>query len=210
MKLPPVIPGLEANPMSTLECFIRNYGYLAILVGAIVEGETILLMGGMAAQMGYLELPLVIVSAFTGAISGDFFFFFLGRWQGLKLRSRNPAWLAGLARLQDMLERHHSFAILSFRFLYGLRVVAPLAVGLSRVRMRKFILLDALSALAWATSMGLAGYLFGQVLALVLGDVRRYELEAMGVIGLAGILAWLTYFFRRRKAKAAALPVEGQ
>ena len=50
----------------TLQSLIENYGYLAILIGTFLEGETIVILAGFAAQLGYLELPWVIVTAIAG------------------------------------------------------------------------------------------------------------------------------------------------
>src|SRR5688572_33421924 len=36
---------------------LDHYGYLAVLVGTVLEGETILILGGFAAHQGYLHLP---------------------------------------------------------------------------------------------------------------------------------------------------------
>jgi len=48
----------------TLESVIDTYGYVAVLIGTCLEGETILVLGGR----GYLALPWVIVAAFFIAI----------------------------------------------------------------------------------------------------------------------------------------------
>ena len=63
----------------TLEYLIHTYGYLAILLGTFIEGETVLIMGGLAAQLGYLRLPWVIAAAFVGAVSWDQLLFVAGR-----------------------------------------------------------------------------------------------------------------------------------
>ena len=55
----------------SLEHLIDAYGYLAILAGTFLEGETILILGGVAAKLGYLDLPWVIVCGFTGSLIGD-------------------------------------------------------------------------------------------------------------------------------------------
>ena len=43
-----------------LQGIIENYGFAAVLVGTFLEGETILILAGLAAHLGYLNLPLVI------------------------------------------------------------------------------------------------------------------------------------------------------
>ena len=47
-----------------LEHLIRQYGYFAVLLGTFFEGETVLILGGIAAQQGHLRLPLVLLFAF--------------------------------------------------------------------------------------------------------------------------------------------------
>ena len=62
----------------TIEYLIQTYGYVAILVGTFLEGETVLVLGGLAAHQGYLQLPGVMLAAFAGTLIGDQLFFFLG------------------------------------------------------------------------------------------------------------------------------------
>ena len=66
----------------SLEIFVKTYGYWALLVGTFFEGETILIIGGITAHLGYLELPIVILIAFIGSFSGDQLYFFIGRMKG--------------------------------------------------------------------------------------------------------------------------------
>ena len=42
----------------SLQELVSNYGYLAISIGTFLEGETILILGGLAAHRGFLQLPL--------------------------------------------------------------------------------------------------------------------------------------------------------
>jgi len=61
---------------------LSQYGYLAVFVGALLEGESILLLAGYAANGGYLSFWIVVAIAFFGATLGDQMFFFLGRRYG--------------------------------------------------------------------------------------------------------------------------------
>ena len=74
----------------SIEILIQKFGYLAIFIGAFLEGETILIVGGFAAHRGYLLLPYVIFSAFLGTLFGDQLFFFIGRFKGKQL-TKQPA-----------------------------------------------------------------------------------------------------------------------
>ena len=61
-----------------MKTFIQTYGYWAILIGTFLEGETILVLGGLAAHMGYMDLGGVILAAFAGSLCGDQLFFSWG------------------------------------------------------------------------------------------------------------------------------------
>lgn len=183
----------------TLESVIDTYGYLAVLIGTFLEGETILVAGGFAAHRGYLALPWVIVAAFLGSLCGDQLFFFLGRKHSQSVLARRPTWKARADKANKLLERFRTPFILIFRFLYGLRTVSPFVIGMSSVPAPQFILLNAIGAWVWAAVGGTGGYLFGSALEIVIGDVKRYEVEALLAIAVIGILVWTSHFYRHRK-----------
>jgi len=181
------------------ELIIRNYGYFALLVGTFFEGETILILGGFAAHLGYLYLPWVILVAFIGTLSGDQLFFYLGRRHSRFVLDKHPAWQSRLDRVQKLFERYQTLLILGFRFLYGLRTVTPFVLGRSGVSPTYFFLLNTLSALVWSVAVGIGGYLFGNFLKLIMGDIRRYEFEAFfGIAGIGSVI-WGIYFYRSRR-----------
>ena len=70
------------------EELIANYGYIAVLIGTFFEGETILLIAGFFAHLGYLKLSYVIAAAFAGSLAGDQLFFYAGRIKGIELVNR--------------------------------------------------------------------------------------------------------------------------
>jgi membrane protein DedA with SNARE-associated domain len=181
-----------------LESFLSTYGYAAILIGTFLEGETILILGGFAAHLGYLKLPWVIVVAFAGTLSGDQLFFYLGRKHREKIIKTFPSWVIRLHKAQMALERYGNTLMLMFRFLYGLRTMIPFAIGMTRISATRFFCFNMLSAFIWAVVIGSGGYLFGQTLELLLVDVRHYEIEIMVIIILAGLLVWTIHFYRRR------------
>jgi membrane protein DedA with SNARE-associated domain len=160
----------------SLEDLISNYGYLAILVGTFLEGETVLVLGGFAAHRGYLELPWVIASAFLGTLLGDQFFFYLGRLKGQGFLLKRPTWQARSERLFALLGRHEVWVIIGFRFLYGLRSVTPFAIGACRYSPFRFLILNILGAAIWAITVGVLGYLFGYAIEEMIGNIKHYEL----------------------------------
>ena len=174
-----------------LEHLIDSYGYLALVVGTFLEGETILVLGGIAAKLGYLRLPWVIVSAFAGTLMSDQLFFFLGRRQGQALLSKYPHWNSRAVKVHRMLERHRIPIIIGFRFVYGFRTVTPFVLGMSRVPVIEFIIFNVIGAAAWASAIACLGYAFGKAMELLLGDIHQYEKWILLSVIAAGFIIWL-------------------
>ncbi|MFM8332452.1 MAG: DedA family protein [Candidatus Methylumidiphilus sp.] len=173
----------------SLQDWIVQYGYLALFIGTFLEGETILIVAGYLAQDGYLDLPLVILSAFLGTFAGDQSFFFIGRFQGMRFLDRHPAWQGRAVTAFALLHRHQIAVILGFRFLYGIRNVTPLAIGSSGFNPLRFFVLNFVGALAWAIAFGSFGYHLGAFAEALLDDVEHYERIALGFL-LALALAY--------------------
>ena len=185
-----------------MEAFIQQYGYLAILIGTFLEGETVLILGGFAAYSGYLELPWVIVAAGAGAVIGDQLCFFLGRTSSEPVLQRLSSWRPRVERVRAWIERYQIAVVIGYRFLYGFRSVTPFVLGMSGFSPSRFIPLNLLSAGIWALSVGVLGYSFGTALRLFLDDLKRYQ----GWILLAGLAIGLSIAVINRLRKRLQRP----
>jgi len=174
---------------------VYHYGYLAIFIGTFLEGETILALGGFAAHQGLLQLHLVMLSAFCGSLLGDQLFFFIGRIYGNRILKKWPSWVAKKNRFDRFFKKYETPSILIFRFLYGLRNIAPFAIGMSSVSTPKFVLLNVMGAFIWAIGLGYLGYVFGDGIELFMDTVKHFQLFVF--IGIALLLLayslWRTF-----------------
>ncbi len=177
----------------TLQYLINTYGYVAIFIGTFLEGEAVLVLGGVAAKMEYLELPWVIVCAFFGTILGDQMVFFLGRYKGEVLLEKWPIWRKRADKVLPILERHRLLIIVGYRFVYGMRSVTPFVLGMARVPIIEFVALNILMAAVWASLIGTLGYAFGHGLELILGDIKNYEIMVLLSIIIVSALLWLRH-----------------
>ncbi len=184
-----------------LESLLTHYGYPIIIIGTFFEGETIMVLGAVAAHLGYLSLEGVIACGFIGSLCGDQLYFLVGRRYGQRILARRPAWQSRTQRVLSLLERHHNLLILGFRFLYGLRSITPFAIGLGGISYLRFALLNMVGAALWAISIGVAGYIFGHAMQSLLLDIKRHELELMAGIVAVGALAGLIHLYRGRRKR---------
>ncbi len=159
----------------SLAKLLADYGYLAVFVGSLLEGETILVMAGFAAHQGHLSLPVTLTIAFVGGTLGDQVFFWLGRTWGTTLLQRIPRAEPRAQRVAELLRRGDALLIVGIRFMYGLRIIGPIAIGAAGVAPGRFARYNVLGAAIWAPLIGGMGYLFGDALQLLLGNVARYE-----------------------------------
>jgi len=192
-----------------LEHLIQTHGYWALFVGTFLEGETILVLAGFAAHRGYLQLPWVIAVATVGTMLGDQTFFYVGRIKGQAfLIRRGPHWQARALRVRQLLNRYGHWAVLVFRFFYGMRTVTPFVIGMSGYSPLRFGILNAIAAIVWAVVVGTAGYMFGAALKVILQRVKRYELPIFAAIVCVGLLLWLLHHLRQRKVELPSEPAQ--
>jgi membrane protein DedA with SNARE-associated domain len=172
---------------------IRTYGYWALIVGTFFEGETVLAFGGYAAHEGTLDLPWVLLCGGMGVFGSDLFCFFLGRHAGLWCLRRFPAMGTRVRGVLDRVERHQNWLIVGFQFVPGTSTVTPIALGMSRVRFWRFLVLDLVGIALWTVVFALAGYLCGAAVGYFLADLHRYD----GWL-LAAFAASVLFFGARR------------
>jgi membrane protein DedA with SNARE-associated domain len=186
--------------MSDLESFVQSYGYGALFLGTLIEGETVLILAGLMAHLGLMKLPLVILVALFGSFLGDQFYFFLGRRKGAALLDRHPLWRRRTEKVQWMMQRYRNGIMLGFRFVYGMRIVTPLLLGMDRsIRVRRFILLNLIGAALWSTVIAVGGYFFGRILKIILKDIEHYELALLLAVLLIGITIRLLALYREKR-----------
>lgn len=182
----------------SLETIIIRFGYPALVIGLLLEGETMLILGAFLAHRGYLSLPLVILIGGLAGFASDQFFFWLGRTQGNQFLVKKPDWKPYVEKARSLLGRNTNLLFLSIRFMYGLRTVMPYVIGMSQEYAKKFVLLDLIGAFAWALAFGLAGHFIGHFMGLIFEDVKEHELTvALGIL-LVGAGVWL---YRRQAGK---------
>lgn len=193
--------------MDSLWQFVTQYGYWAVVLGGLVEGETLLVLAGFAARLGRLDLLAVMaLGAFMGAAS-DVLLFSLGRWRGAQVLARWPRVLRYRRRFNRLMARWGMWVVIGMRFMYGMRWAGPILLGMSNMPWLRFLGFNLIGAALWGFLAAGAGWLFGAAAQVVLRDAHAVQGWVLGalvllVLSAAGWRGWRT---RRRLARAAAL-----
>ncbi|MEK7163454.1 MAG: DedA family protein [Patescibacteria group bacterium] len=176
-----------------LEVVIAQYGLAALFIGTFLEGEIVVIAGGLLSRLGFLSLTWVLIVAFVATFAGDQFFFYLGRKKGtefLEKRHRRH-WRARVEKVHDLIHNHQNKILFGYRFLYGLRIPTLFAIGTSELPTKKFVLLNLLNSAVWSVIFVLGGYFFGEFFALLVGNVKDYEREVLVGVAAVAIAIWL-------------------
>ena len=204
----PQLPGV----LHTLEPLLQNYGYLAVVglvlledFGVPVPGETVLILAAVYAGSGRLNVWLVGLLAFWGALIGDNIGFAIGRFGGRLLVDRYGRYVLLTAERLDrataFFERRGATVIVVARFVEGLRQANGIIAGTTAMHWARFLAFNALGALLWVAAWVSVGYLSGSHIASIYSTAIRYDLY-FGIVVAVLLVLYVARHLRRRRARA--------
>ena len=173
----------------------RDYFYFIIFGWCILEGELALILAGILAHSGHVNLYLVIFIAGLGGFVGDQIYFYIGRYNKKynqkKLRSQRRKF--AIAHL--LLDKYGWPVIFVQRYLYGFRTVIPMSIGITRYSAAKFAFINLISAWAWAGITIVLAWYFGEAIWEFIHVIERHWY--IGVPVLLAILGAALYTFKK-------------
>lgn len=180
----------------------------ALFVGFVVPGETVAILGGVAANLGHVPLWAVLAVVLVGAIVGDSVGFEIGRRYGTRLLTVRPLerHRDRLDDARDLLARRGGWAVVLGRWVAFFRAVMPALAGTTDMRYRTFVVYNALGGVLWGTAVVMGGYLAGASYSAVESWLGRGAAVLVGVLAVAAAVVWLV---RRRRGERAPDEVEG-
>lgn len=167
-------------------------------IGLLAPGETTIIVGGVVAGQGEIDIVALIALVWACAVAGDVTSFLLGRRLGRAFLVRHGPKVQitpeRLTRVEDFFARHGGAAVLVGRFVGIIRAVAPFLAGSGGMPLRRFLPYDILGAGLWGTTYCLLGYAFWRSLGTVL-DVAEQGAYVLGtlIVVVVGVV-WLTRF----------------
>jgi membrane protein DedA with SNARE-associated domain len=186
----------------SIELLIARYGLVAVFLGAGIEGETMVVTGGLLAHDGLMPVAGVAIAAAAGSFIADQGFFAAGRrfrdHPRVKRIEAKPAFAKALA----LFERHPTAFVFGFRFLYGLRTVSPIAIGTTRIRTRTFAAINAMAAIVWAALFTGIGFVFADGIEEVFGKIKSIEHVVIGIGAVAALIFGAVQLIRWRRRRA--------
>lgn len=203
---PPALPGVLAYLAPTLD----RYGYTAIAglimledFGIPVPGETILVLGAIYAGAGRLNIILVALLGFVGAVAGDNIGYLIGRFGGRRLVEKFGRYVLltpeRIGKAESFFTRYGGGIIVVARFIEGLRQANGIIAGLTGMPWARFLTYNALGAALWVGIWVTLGVMAGEHIDTLYPLVLRYETYLTIAVGI-GILALIACAVLRRRA----------
>ncbi|HPZ10174.1 MAG TPA: DedA family protein [Candidatus Eremiobacteraeota bacterium] len=175
--------------------FLTFLGYMAVLIGTILEGETVLFVSCIFCSMGYMSLPGIIIMATIGGSAGDNIYFHLVRGNTDNIVARSNHLQKWYPRVKKLVDKYGGWAVLPSRFLIGLRTAIALVCSSGKMAPLKFALINLLSAFLWASFFCCAIYYGGQTFREYFDTFKKVWIVVMPVL----ILLIITGFLVKKK-----------
>ena len=155
-------------------------------IGLVAPGEITVILGGVAAGQGEIELVPLIALVWVCAVAGDILSFILGRRLGrgflLAHGHRVKLTPARIEQVERYFSKHGGKTILFGRFIGAVRALTPFIAGASRMPARRFIPATIVAAGIWAFACTMLGYVFWNSFD------RAVELAKQGSFVIAGLV----------------------
>ena len=171
-----------------------------LLVGFFLPGDSLLIIAGVFAARGDLNIRFLVPSLILAAVAGNATGYAIGKRTGKALYSRPDSLLFRREHLRmthDYYEKHGGKTVVLAQFLPILRTFAPVVAGVGEMGYVRFATYNVVGAIAWVASMTLAGYVLGNTVPDIEKRIHYVVLAVIAVSLLPPGIAWLR---RRRTA----------
>ncbi|HEX7178011.1 MAG TPA: VTT domain-containing protein [Pyrinomonadaceae bacterium] len=180
-----------------------------LAVGFFLPGDSLLVVAGLVARAGRLNVAVLLFSLFIAAVVGDAVGYYSGLKLGPRLFARKKSLLFRPSHLQkahEFYEKYGGKTIIIARFVPIVRTFAPIVAGAAQMPYRRFLAYNVVGGFAWVFSMILAGYFLGTVVenAFSIKLEDHIEKVVIVVVALSLLPPVIEYLKARREKKLRA------
>ena len=183
--------------------FLIIYCETGLVVTPFLPGDSLLFVAGAIAAGGDMYIHALFALLTLASFSGDNTNFWIGRFVGPRVFTRERSWAfnpAHLERTREFYERHGGKTIVIARFVPIVRTFAPFVAGIARMPYSRFLFYSFAGSVFWIGSLTFAGYFFGNLPVVK----ENLSLVIIGIVLLSIIPGVVEYLRSRARRKAAA------
>ncbi len=178
---------------------LKRYGYIILFAWGMLEGEAGLIMAGLLSHTGDMNLYLAIFIAGLGGFAGDQVYFYIGRFNKASVHKKFKCQRTKFAFAHLLLKKHGWPIIFVQRYMYGMRTIIPISIGLTRYDARMFAFINLISAWCWASITIVPVWYFGNEILVVLHWAKEHWYLAIPIAIIFG--GTIIYYFNKATRK---------
>ncbi|PIF04286.1 MAG: DedA family protein [Arcobacter sp.] len=178
---------------------LKTYGYIILFAWSTLEGELGLIMAGLLIHDGHMNLYIAIFVAGLGGFVGDQIYFYIGRFNKSYVYKKFKGQRRKFALAHLLLKKYGWPIIFAQRYMYGMRTIIPISIGLTRYDAKMFAFINLLSAWCWAAITIVPVWYFGEEILKLLdiGKEHWYYVAPFALL-LGGSII---YYFQKATQK---------
>jgi len=175
-----------------LEELIREWGYIILFLYSFGGGFLALAVAGVLSYTGDLNIVASIIVAGSANFVGDQFLFTLARNNKQYAKTMMGKYGRKVALAHLLMRRYGSPVVFIQKYIYGIKTLIPLAMGLTKYSLKKFTVFNAVATVVWALVVGYSSFYLGEVILNLADDFKMY-----GIALVIAIILGVTYFVRK-------------
>lgn len=178
---------------------LATYGYIVLFLYSLGGGFVALMAAGVLSYAGKMDLSTSIAIAFVANFIGDALLFYIGRYHKSDVMNYLHKHRRKLALSHLLMKKHGSWIIFIQKYIYGIKTLIPIAIGLTKYDFTKFNIFNAMAAALWAITVGYGSFLAGNALTSAYNAIA--ERPYIAPIILFAIIGLLWFYMSRATKK---------
>jgi membrane-associated protein len=194
--------------------FFVVFAETGLAAGFFLPGDSLLVVAGLFAARGDLNVFILLVSLFIAAVVGDAVGYYTGLKMGPRIFKREKSLLfrpSHLQKAQAFYDKYGGKTIIIARFVPIVRTFAPIVAGAANMPYRSFVVFNVMGGFLWVFSMILSGYFLGSILKSRFGINLDEHIEKVVVVVVAlSLLPPVIEYLKSRREKARSAAAEAE
>ena len=178
---------------------LKTYGYVILFAWSILEGEAGLIMAGLLSHTGDMNVYMAVFIAGLGGFAGDQIYFYIGRFNKSYVHRKFRGQRRKFALSHLLLKKYGWPIIFMQRYMYGMRTIIPISIGLTRYSAKMFAFINLISAWCWAAITIVPAWYFGEEILVVLHWAKEHWYFALPFALIFG--GSIIYYFNKMTKK---------
>ena len=180
-----------------------TWGYIILFFYCMGSGYDGIFAAGILATFGHMDIVLSILIATLGNFTGSSLFVVLLRYQRKDFTKYLTKHRRKIALMHIWLKKYGAILIFINKYIYGIKFLVPMAIGVSRYDLKHFLFLNFLACTIWAASLGLIAFYASKIIVTLFD---AYGQHSYIVVVCIFLVVMLLFWWLSKIAKPKTLP----